>query len=124
MNSKALDRFWASVNMTRKCWEWSGNIDAYGYGRFWSDGKNYRAHRVSLMLDGLDPSGMIVDHICRNRKCVNPQHLRLVDARTNTIENSDSIPARRAAQTHCKLGHPLIPENLTSRKSFRECRTC
>jgi hypothetical protein len=81
---------------------------------------------VALLLGGLAlPDGMVVDHTCRNRKCVNPNHLRLVSNRTNLIENSEAIAAKNRAKTHCSHGHSLAGENVFLRADGgRGCRAC
>ena len=114
-----------------KCWIWIGAMGggAGDYGRIRAFGKNRPAHRVSWMIyvgpieDKLD-----VDHIvCKNHRCVNPQHLRIVTHRINSIENSISPIAMNYSKTHCPRGHELIAGNLVSNKlknGARECRTC
>lgn len=94
------------------CWRWTGTINNHGYGHFWYLGKVCRVHRVSLILAGVEvPDGMDVDHTCRNRWCVNPEHLRVVTERVNAIENNGSPLAVNAKKTHCPHGHPYSPEN-------------
>lgn len=71
------DRFWDKVNKTETCWLWTGSVGTHGYGGFRYDGKVKKAHRVSYeMTNGAIPNGLQVDHICRVRHCVNPDHLR------------------------------------------------
>lgn len=106
------------------CWDWVGCKDADGYGLFKAKSKMHRAHRLSLVLTGksLD-SKLVVDHICRNRSCVNPNHLRQVTSRQNVLENSDSIQANNSKKTHCNNGHPL--DGITLNGKFqRWCRVC
>lgn len=111
------------------CWIWRGRLNDSGYGVVDANRRVWRAHRLSLVAAGRDiPPGKMVDHTCRVRACVNPNHLRVVDARTNTIENSASIAALNARKTHCKRGHPYSPENtrITFSKGTpqRDCLTC
>ena len=80
-----LRDFWEHVNKetSNGCWQWLGNIDRNGYGHmtYWKDGhvKNARAHRHSYeMLVGPIPRGLTIDHLCRNRACVNPTHMEPV----------------------------------------------
>src|SRR5690348_9816375 len=90
------------------CHNWNGPLDKDGYGTFFLMGKNRRAHRVSWLIHrGPIHNDLIVGHTCRNRRCVNPQHLKLVTAKENSLENSDSIPSINAQKTHCKQGHPF-----------------
>ena len=72
-----MKRFWDKVDKSGDCWEWQG-ATASGYGRIYFNGKYDGAHRVSLLLSGVDiPSGMCVLHTCDNKLCVNPDHLRI-----------------------------------------------
>ena len=109
------------------CWLWIGP-DASSrrdYGCLTVAGKNVRAHRLAWELyRGPIPSGMVMDHICRVRCCVNPEHLRVVTYRQNAIENSVSITAVNRHKAHCQRGHPFTDENTFPRRKGRECRTC
>jgi hypothetical protein len=110
-----------------ECWLWTGAIDSKGYGSMGVDGRTDRAHRVSVRLATGKPIpvGMYVDHMCMNRQCVNPAHLRVVTPRISVIENSRSFAALRAAATHCDRGHEKTPENTYYRPSGgRMCRVC
>lgn len=85
------------------------------------------AHRVSVFMSGREiPEGMCVDHICRVRTCVNPDHLRVVTHRQNTIDFGTGPAAINARKTHCVHGHPLFGENVKWRKQgkYRECYVC
>lgn len=90
-------RFWSKVNKSDGCWEWTGaTMNLYGIFRL--DGRNYVAHRVSYMwANGPIPDGAEVDHMCFNRSCVNPQHLRLLDHQANGQNRS-------AANSNSKSG--------------------
>lgn len=101
---------------TSGCWEWLGKLDKDGYGP-------YRA--IYKALKGPIPAGKYLDHECRNRPCVNFDHLRPVSPRQNVLENSESLVAKFAQATHCIKGHPLSGENLYLRPSGgRRCREC
>lgn len=123
---RVLIRFWESVDITETCWQWNKSLVCFGYGQFSVNGKNYRAHRYSLLIHGVEiPQDMVVDHICKNRGCVNPEHLRVVTNRINVLENSNSTPAQLIKRTHCKNGHPLSGSNLRMYKqTIRRCREC
>lgn len=86
------DRFWSSVNKTESCWLWSGTVCKDGYGELSIGGKRTRAHRYSWQLRfGQIPDGIEIDHQCRVRSCVNPDHLRLATRK----QNSENRPVFR-----------------------------
>jgi hypothetical protein len=116
------ERFWAHVEKTDSCWNWTGAVDSnHGYGRIRIDGQRWRAHRLSwTLLAGPIPEGLVIDHICRNRRCVNPEHLRTVTAAVNSTENT----VGHATKTHCIHGHEFTPENTYVYSKGRACRAC
>jgi len=78
------ERFWNKVNKTETCWEWTAARHTNGYGAFWSAGRMRPAHRHSYeLVEGPIPEGLELDHICHNRGCVNPDHLRPVTTKQN-----------------------------------------
>ena len=69
-------KFWSKVNKTSECWLWTAYKDKDGYGKFWYEGRTRKAHRISWLLSGREiPEGNVLRHKCRNRHCVNPEHL-------------------------------------------------
>lgn len=121
-----LDRFLAKVNRTERCWIWNAAVNADGYGRFLLAGANRLAHRVSYELFiGPIPEGLEIDHLCRVRNCVNPEHLEVVTHAVNVARKPLGMRGGRAIQTHCKRGHELSSNNvLFSGKGNRYCREC
>jgi len=124
------DKFWARVERRSpdECWLWVGSLTPQGYGVLSHGGRKW-AHRVSVLLSGRDiPADMVVDHICRVRNCVNPDHLRVVTKRINGIENSTSPAALNAMKSHCAKGHEFTPDNIRMRKKRggleRVCVAC
>ena len=106
------------------CWNWQGRMQPTGYGRF---GRPF-AHRYYYeLLVGPIPEGLQIDHLCRNRGCVNPAHLEPVTARVNTLR-SNNRAARNSRKTECNQGHALTEDNtvrrVTDGREWRECREC
>jgi hypothetical protein len=123
------ERFWSKVDRlgVEDCWEWLASKMATGYGRFGPGGRAggmTTAHRVAYELTfGPIPEGLSIDHLCRNRGCVNPSHLEAVSQRVNVLRG-ETIPARNAAKTTCDHGHELTPENTYAWQGKRDCRAC
>lgn len=106
------------------CWEWTATKTPEGYGGLTWRQTKMLAHRVSAVLAGMDLSGgKVVDHLCWNPSCVNPDHLEPVTNKENLLRGR-GITAVRARQTHCVNGHPLSGGNLYTHKSGRYCRKC
>lgn len=126
MKAPESGRFWAKVNKTETCWLWTGSRKPEGYGEFGIGGRRKTlAHRYSYELaKGPIPAGLVIDHLCRVRACVNPAHLEAVTQQTNILRGVGP-PAQHAKLTHCLRGHPLEGENLRiSKDGSRRCRTC
>lgn len=119
---RLLPRFWAKVNKTETCWLWTARIAWNGYGVLYYPHikRARRAHRFAYeAFVGDVPGGLVLDHTCRVRHCVNPAHLEPVTIGENVARGL----AVRAAT--CANGHEMIGDNLRfDRKGWRKCRTC
>lgn len=111
--------------MPTGCIEWRGFINPKGYGRARLGGVKTTVHRVAFMVHvGPIPEGFEIDHLCRNRCCINPAHLEAVSHAENTLR-SDNVVGVNARKTHCHRGHEFSPENTVRLSgNRRECRTC
>lgn len=119
------------VDADTGCWNWQGSIDPDGYGKVTRllNGESFAlAHRFYYTLFvGPIPDELALDHLCRNRRCVNPDHLEPVTWQENILRSPIAPAARQAQQTHCKHGHEFTPENTVrypSNLNRRYCRTC
>lgn len=110
------------------CWIWTGALSTKGYGRYGIKNRTYAAHRVvfEIFREGI-PENMQLDHLCRNRQCVNPDHLEIVSNRENTLRGINFI-ARNAKATHCPQGHEYNSDNTYLSKYIstisRRCKMC
>lgn len=119
-------RFWAKVERRgeEECWPWTA-CQVRGYGQFKAHGsRRVYAHRFAYeLLIGPVPAGLTIDHLCRNRSCVNPAHMEPVPSAVNTLRGNNPL-AKNARKTHCKRGHKFTPENTYRSRKGRECLTC
>lgn len=124
---KVRERFFAKVEFAPAgCWVWTGYIDQDGYGRFTAGARRgWRAHRFAYeMFVAPIPAGLTIDHLCRNRACVNPAHLQAVTNRVNVLRGQGA-PAQNARKDRCHLGHLLEGENVYRYPDGRRCcRIC
>ena len=119
-------RFWEKVEKAgdADCWTWTGAKKNLGYGNVRYLGRVLAAHRVAYeLLIGPIPDGLVLDHLCRNPRCVNPAHLEPVTQQANTLRG-EGRAAQQAKRTHCPAGHPYSPENTYRLAGRRYCRAC
>ena len=107
------------------CWTWNGGPAGNGYGQVSCKGRKYITHRVVYeAMIGPIPEGLTIDHLCRNRLCVNPAHLEAVTMRENLLRG-DSPAARAARRDSCPKGHAYTKENTyVTKAGVRQCRHC
>ncbi len=123
-------RFWKKVRVIPcgGCWEWTASLNDSGYGQINVGGRPARAHRVAYeFVVGPIPDGLVIDHLCRNRTCVNPSHMEVVTRGENVRRGVG--PARAAAKrlnrVACKRGHVFDEGNTAiNSRGARVCRTC
>lgn len=128
-NMPIKERFWKWVEKTESCWNWIGCLSNAGYGSFSlgkinGKAKSVLAHRFSYeILVGNIPNGLTIDHLCRNRKCVNPKHLEAVTMQVNNLRGygASGINARK---THCVNGHEFNSINTRYYADRRRCLVC
>lgn len=118
-----------TVDAESGCWLWHGCTIPAGYGAMKIDGEMVGAHRWAYeRFIGPIPDGMVIDHLCRTRNCVNPQHMEPV-SNVKNVMRGNGIGARNSRKTHCKHGHPFAGDNLIIEKrgggrTGRRCRQC
>lgn len=119
LTEKDIRRFWSKVSKTPSCWLWLDK-PSDKYGVFGFSGKVRLAHRISyLLVHGQIDENLSIDHLCKNRMCVNPLHLELV----TWSENSRRGHVDREV-THCPKGHEYTSENTYIQRNSRQCKAC
>ena len=112
------------VDFQDGCWEWQGHITRFGYGTYGK--QNYMVHRViyEMLVDKLGPEDSI-DHLCQNKRCVNPEHMEVVDLIENVMRN-DSFYSINHRKTECINGHEFDESNtyIHPTRGNRHCKKC
>lgn len=113
-------RFWSNVETTGSCWYWTGTKGRNGYGMFWAGNRRTAAHRTAYqLLVGPIPDGLQIDHLCRTRSCVNPDHLEPVTQAENIARGMSGI--KNASKSTCPKGHAYDSTDTNGRRRCREC---
>lgn len=120
------DRFWGKVNKTDDCWLWTGCLADTGYGRLTYNTEQWYAHRLSYVLHkGEISEGLVLDHLCRNRACVNPDHLQAVPQSINVLRGLNKAGFEQINRTHCPKGHAYdLANTYYDKRNWRQCRAC
>ncbi len=109
------------------CTLYTGYLDPDGYGQIWVTDRHCGAHRIAYeVYRGPIDTGLSIDHLCRNRACINPCHLETVTTRVNLMRGV-GLAATNSRKTECKRGHPFTPENtytVNNGRGWRGCRIC
>lgn len=103
------------------CWIWEGYVNVDGYGRVGGTGAHRRSYQAFVAPI---PAGLHLDHLCRVRDCVNPDHLEPVTAQENILRSPIAPAALNAEKTHCGSGHEFTPENTYVYRRHRRCMIC
>ena len=111
------------INKINGCWMWNGSISPKGYGQIHYKGTTITAHRLSyiLFIGSLTP-GLELDHLCRNRGCVNPKHLEEVTHHENCKRGEAG--KYNTIKTHCPKGHEYSKKNTRIQRGGRLCIEC
>ena len=126
MHESVATRFWKKVRKSDGCWTWEAATSAEGYGVFNITPRvQAQAHRIAYELTkGAIPNGLTLDHLCRNTRCVNPDHLEPTTMGKNTLRGF-SPSAINSRKHSCHNGHPLLGANLyVNPRGERQCRIC
>ena len=124
---RVVSRFFKYAGVGDGCWEWTGYVRPNGYGCFAIQYRKPGAHRYAYQLfRGPIPTGLTLDHLCKNRVCVNPWHLEPVSLRENLLRSSDTQATINAKKRACINGHPFDKANTGTQGGgrWRDCRTC
>lgn len=117
-----------AVDADSECWNWIADVTAEGYGIFKISRpvrRAWPAHRWSYThLVGEVDDVLHIDHLCRNRRCVNPDHLEPVTCRENLLRSPITLASMNLAKTHCVRGHEFTPENTYRPPKAPRSRHC
>ncbi|MFG3349552.1 HNH endonuclease signature motif containing protein [Streptomyces sp. NPDC048018] len=120
-NDSVSERIQRQVDRNSDCWLWTGFLDRYGYGHISVNNHREKVHRAAYTaLVGPIPDGLVIDHTCRVRHCVNPAHLEPV----TQAENTRRGVAHNSTKTRCPQGHPYDEVNTYVAAGRRGCRSC
>lgn len=114
-----LVRLFFKIDVTDTCWNWTAAKSSDGYGSAWAGGKCFGAHRLMwIIFRGGISAGLELDHTCKNRACVNPDHLEPVTHKVNVLRGGSNA-AMYARRSLCTAGHTMEPS-----RNGRTCYRC
>lgn len=125
LTEQERERFESRFQIDGQCWVWNLALDRDGYGSFYFRGASRRAHRVAwYSVNGEIAEGHVINHTCRNRACVNPQHLQCLSVEDHQLKDTNSIPYINSQKTRCPNGHEYDRTVTWAGKTQRICSIC
>lgn len=126
MKPKDIQRFFSKIKQSGSCWQWIASKDRSGYGLFLYQKRKVSSHRFSYILFFHDiPIGLEIDHLCKNKSCVNPDHLEAVTHLVNVRRGHSGNDNHESRKTYCPQGHQYSKENTrTYKNGSRACKEC
>lgn len=134
MSKNKIERFLLKISISNDnfyngtpCLEWTAHISPNGYGRFQLNRKSEYAHRVAYeLIKGKIPENLVINHLCRNRKCCNPDHLEVITQKLNIQKGKTGYHDNHLNKfkTHCPQGHEYNKENTYAYNGNRVCKIC
>jgi hypothetical protein len=119
-----LPGFWERVDKSAECWVWTRGKTTQGYGQYQEHGRFFLAHRWGRWLARRHiPDGLELDHLCRNRACVRPDHLEAVAPKVNQ-QRGMSPSGVNSRKTQCPRGHEYSVQATGKRAGRRRCVEC
>lgn len=123
-NADEIMKFHARYTKSDGCWTWRGCLHSSGYGSFYMGRQKVSAHRLAFVIhNGEIPDGLVIDHLCRNRSCVNPEHLEAVTQSRNVRRGLLCADTIRLG-SNCSKGHLIDEESIMRTKRGPRCRIC
>lgn len=118
---RQLALFWSRVQLEQSCWIWTAGVNSGGYGRMLFQGRQWYTHRLAwFLLMGEEPAE-VLDHLCRRRRCLNPDHLMPSTQRENLLRSPATLARQNVDKVRCPHNHVLDGRRTTGQ---RYCRTC